>query len=168
MTATRASLGVLTACALLVAGCGGGASPTKGAAQPPPPLSAAKTEAAQPPSPSAVELPTASKTSGPAPTALAAPPKTVALAPVVVTIRNYAFMPQNPVLARGQAVVIVNDDNVAHTWSAAPHTDWSYDSGNIPPGARATFPGLPRAGRYPVLCLYHAEMPTMTGTVTVH
>jgi len=27
---------------------------------------------------------------------------------------------------------------------------------------------LPRAGRYPVLCLYHAEMPAMTGTVTVH
>jgi len=87
--------------------------------------------------------------------------------PLVVKIRNYAFLPQNPVVARGQGVVIVNNDSVAHTWTAAPHSGWSYDSGNIPPGGRATFPGLPRAGGYPVLCLYHAEMPAMTGMVTV-
>ncbi len=99
---------------------------------------------------------------------MAATPKPVALAPLVVSIRNYAFLPQNPVVARGQGVVIVHNDSVAHTWTAAPHSGWSYDSGNIGPGGRATFPGLPRAGRYPVLCLYHAEMPAMTGTVTVY
>lgn len=88
-------------------------------------------------------------------------------APLVVIIRNFAFLPQNPVLAAGQAVVIVNQDSAAHTWTAAPRSGWTYDSGNIGPGQRATFPGLARPGRYPVLCLYHAEMPAMNGTVTV-
>ncbi len=166
MTGPWASLGVLTACALLLAGCGAGGSPSKAAAQPTP-SSAALADAAGTPSPS-VARPTASETHTAAPTALVPAPKAVALAPLVVKIRNYAFLPQNPGLARGQGVVILNDDSVAHTWTAAAHSGWSYDSGNIPPGGRATFPGLPRAGRYPVLCLYHAEMPAMTGTVTVH
>ena len=64
-------------------------------------------------------------------------------------------------------MVIINQDSAAHTWTAAPRSGWTYDSGNIGPGQRATFPGLARPGRYPVLCLYHAEMPAMTGTVTV-
>lgn len=93
--------------------------------------------------------------------------KATAPAPLVVIIRNFAFLPQNPVLAPGQAVVIINQDSAAHTWTAAPRSGWTYDSGNIGPGQRATFPGLARPGRYPVLCLYHAEMPAMTGTVTV-
>ncbi len=166
MTGPWASLGVLTACALLLAGCGGGGSPSKAAAQPTP-SSAALPDAVGTSSPS-VARPTASQTHAAAPTVLAAAPKAVALAPLVVKIRNYAFLPQNPVVARGQGVVIVNNDSVAHTWTAALHSGWSYDSGNIPPGGRATFPGLSRAGSYPVLCLYHAEMPAMTGTVTVH
>jgi len=165
MTGPWASLGVLTACALLLVGCGGGGSPSKAAGQPTP--SAALPDAVGTPSPS-VARPTASQTHTAAPKLLGAAPKAVALAPLVVKIRNYAFLPQNPVVARGQGVVIVNNDSVAHTWTAAPHSGWSYDSGNIPPGGRATFPGLPRAGRYPVLCQYHAEMPAMTGTVTVH
>jgi len=165
MTGPWASLGVLTACALLLVGCGAGGSPSKAAGQPTP--SAALPDAVGTPSPS-VARPTASQTHTAAPKLLVAAPKAVALAPLVVKIRNYAFLPQNPVVARGQGVVIVNNDSVAHTWTAALHSGWSYDSGNIPPGGRATFPGLPRAGRYPVLCQYHAEMPAMTGTVTVH
>ena len=144
MTGIKASLGAVTACAFLVTGCGGGPSATTTAAPPTP-----------------------SKAPVEAPAALAATSTTVALIPLVVTIRNYAFVPQNPVVTKGQSVVIVNSDSVAHTWSAAPRSSWSYDSGNIPPGGRATFPGLSQAGRYPVLCQYHAEMPTMTGTVTV-
>ena len=133
MTGPWASLGVLTACALLLAGCGAGGSPSKAAAQPTP-SSAALADAAGTPSPS-VARPTASETHTAAPTALVPAPKAVALAPLVVKIRNYAFLPQNPGLARGQGVVILNDDSVAHTWTAAPHSGWSYDSGNIPPGA---------------------------------
>ena len=111
--------------------------------------------------------PTIAKTVAPVRSPTPAQPAEAAAAPLIVTIRNYTFSPQNPVLAVGQSVTIVNRDNVAHTWTAAPKSGWSYDSGNLGPGQRATFPGFPRAGHYAVLCLYHAEMPTMTGTVTV-
>jgi plastocyanin len=161
MNQRGALVGLLTACALLLVGCGGGGSSTTAAAQPTPSSSAVAGGVGAPSTPAA--RPTASPTSG----GSAATPQPVAMAPLVVTIRNYAFVPQDPVVARGQKVVVVNDDSVAHTWTAAPHSGWSYDSGNIAPGGRATFPGLPRPGRYPVLCLYHAEMPAMTGTLTV-
>jgi plastocyanin len=84
-----------------------------------------------------------------------------------VRIRNYAYLPAAPVVVVGQPIEIINDDSVAHTWSAAPGAGWTYTSGNLDPGHRTTFRGFSKAGRYRFLCYYHAEMPSMNGAVTV-
>jgi plastocyanin len=85
----------------------------------------------------------------------------------VVHIRNFAYLPAAPVVLVGQPIEIVNDDAAAHTWSAAPGAGWTYTSGNLEKGQRATFPGFSKPGGYRFLCYYHAEMPSMTGVVTV-
>jgi plastocyanin len=94
-------------------------------------------------------------------------PKGPALEPVVVHIRNFAYVPATPVVIVGQPIEIINDDVAAHTWSAAPKSGWAYTSGNLEKGQRATFPGFSTPGRYKFLCYYHAEMPSMNGVVTV-
>ena len=93
--------------------------------------------------------------------------KRAALEPLVVHIRNFAYVPAALVVIVGQPIEIINDDVAAHTWSAAPKTGWAYTSGNIEKGQRATFPGFSTPGRYKFLCYYHAEMPSMNGVVTV-
>ncbi|MEO8519570.1 MAG: hypothetical protein ABI438_10315 [Dermatophilaceae bacterium] len=101
---------------------------------------------------------------------IAIPPsatKGPALEPLVVHIRNFAYVPAAPVVIVGQPIEIINDDVAAHTWSAAPKAGWSYTSGNLEKGQRATFPGFGATGRYKFLCYYHAEMPSMNGVVTV-
>lgn len=115
-----------------------------------------KTPAAQPPV-------------SPSPTGAASPsgPAVTAPAPLVVLIRNFAFLPQNPSVAVGQRIVIVNQDAAAHTWSAGPKSGWTYTSGNLERGQKASFPGFSKPGHYRVVCYYHAEMPAMTGIVTV-
>jgi len=90
-----------------------------------------------------------------------------ALKPVVVHIRNFAYVPAAPVVIVGQPIEIINDDVAAHTWSAAPGAGWVYTSGNLEKGQRATFPGFTKPGSYKFLCYYHAEMPSMNGAVTV-
>jgi plastocyanin len=95
------------------------------------------------------------------------PSKGPALEPLVVHIRNFAYVPAAPVVLVGQPIEIINDDVAAHTWSAAPKAGWAYTSGNLEKGQRATFPGFSTPGRYKFLCYYHAEMPSMNGVVTV-
>ena len=87
--------------------------------------------------------------------------------PLVIHIRNYAYTPAAPTVVVGQPITIVNDDDVAHTWSAAPKAGWSYTSGNLDKGQRATFRGFAKPGVYAFVCYYHAEMPSMTGVTTV-
>ena len=94
-------------------------------------------------------------------------PKSAALEPLVVHIRNFAYVPAAPVVIVGQPIEIINDDVAAHTWSAAPKAGWAYTSGNLEKGQRATFPGFSTPGRYKFLCYYHAEIPSMNGVVTV-
>jgi plastocyanin len=94
-------------------------------------------------------------------------PKGPAPEAVVVHIRNFAYVPAAPVVIVGQPIEIINDDVAAHTWSAAPKAGWTYTSGNLEKGQRATFPGFSAPGRYKFLCYYHAEMPSMNGVVTV-
>ena len=93
--------------------------------------------------------------------------KSSALKPLVVHIRNFAYLPAAPVVVVGQPIEIVNDDTDAHTWSAAPGAGWTYTSGNLEPGKPVTFPGFINPGSYKFLCYYHAEMPSMNGVVTV-
>ena len=85
----------------------------------------------------------------------------------MVHIRDFAYVPAAPVVIVGQKVVIVNDDAAAHTWSAAPKAGWTYTSGNLEKGQRATYRGFSRPGSYSFVCYYHAEMPPMTGVITV-
>lgn len=106
---------------------------------------------------------TSTATASIAPTA----PKSAALEPLVVHIRNFAYVPAAPVVTVGQPIEIINDDVAAHTWSAAPKAGWTYTSGNLEKGQRATFPGFSAPGHYKFLCYYHAEMPSMNGVVTV-
>jgi plastocyanin len=124
---------------------------------------------------------TSSSTSVPATTSTPSPPVSVnpsatrspALQPLVVHIKDFAYVPAAPVAIVGQPIEIINDDVAAHTWSAdlsaaaPPRVKWAYTSGNLEKGQRATFPGFTKPGRYQFLCYYHAEMPPMTGVVTV-
>ena len=138
---------------LLVGACGNSTATTSAPAQPASPNAVI---------PTAVS-PTAPSAGAPASTTAPAP----AAKPLVIHIRNYAYTPAAPVVAVGQPIEIVNDDDVAHTWSAAPKAGWSYTSGNLEKGQRATFPGFAKPGSYKFVCYYHAEMPSMTGVTTV-
>jgi plastocyanin len=89
-----------------------------------------------------------------------------ALEPLIVHIRNFAYVPAAPVVAVGQPIEIINDDAAAHTWSAAPGSGWTYTSGNLEKGQKASFPGFTHPGTYKFLCYYHAEMPLMNGVAT--
>jgi plastocyanin len=89
------------------------------------------------------------------------------LAIYVIHIRNFAYVPAAPVVVVGQPIEIINDDGAAHTWSAAPKSNWTYTSGNLDKGQHAIFDGFTAPGRYPFLCYYHAEMPSMNGIITV-
>jgi len=142
---------LLAACGLL-AGCGGS---TTGTATPQ--NTSADSAAAGGPRTSAPRTPSSSV----APRARAAP------AVFVIHIRDFAYLPPAPVVRAGQRVEVINDDSAAHTWSAAPRSNWSYTSGNLEKGQRVTFAGFGKPGRYPFLCYYHAEMPSMNGTVVV-
>jgi plastocyanin len=88
------------------------------------------------------------------------------LEPLIVHIRNFAYVPAAPVVVVGQTIEIINDDAAAHTWSAAPDSGWTYTSGNLEKGQKATFPGFTHPGTYKFLCYYHAEMPSMNGVAT--
>jgi plastocyanin len=159
MTTTRRRAGpgraVLGGVLLLVlASCGGPGPQTPGATSPAPATAGARSTA-----PSGTPPPTSVSGAATSPTASGKP--------AVVRIRSYAYLPAAPVVIVGQPIEIINSDSVAHTWSAAPGAGWTYTSGNLDPGQRTTFPGFTKAGRYRFLCYYHAEMPSMTGTVTV-
>ena len=90
------------------------------------------------------------------------------LATYVIHIRNFAYVPAAPVVMVGQPIEIINDDAAAHTWSAAPKSNWTYTSGNLEKGQHVVFSGFTAPGRYPFLCYYHAEMPSMNGVITVN
>lgn len=116
---------------------------------------------------------TSPSASGPSSAASSASPPTAAsptvssVKPLVVHIRNFAYVPAAPVVIVGQPIQIINDDVAAHTWSATPGSGWAYTSGNLEKGQRATFPGFSKPGSYRFLCYYHAEMPSMNGVATV-
>jgi plastocyanin len=123
--------------------------------------------------PTTFSAPVAAQASTPSASASAsvavAPPASKAhLATYVIHIRNFAYVPAAPVVAVGQPIEIINDDDAAHTWSAAPKSNWTYTSGNLEKGQHVIFVGFTAPGRYPFLCYYHAEMPSMNGVITVN
>lgn len=79
---------------------------------------------------------------------------------LVVHISNFAFKPADAAIVAGQSVEFVNDDQVAHTVTAA---DKSFDSGDLAAGGKWTHT-FESAGFYKYACSYHSSM---VGTLTV-
>jgi plastocyanin len=107
------------------------------------------------------------RASQPTSPAATAPSPTGSIKPLVVQIRNNAYVPAAPAVVVGQPIEVINDDAEAHTWSAVLGSGWSYTSDNLDPGKRATFPGFTKPGSYRFVCYYHGEIPSMNGVVTV-
>lgn len=76
-----------------------------------------------------------------------------------ITIENMQFSPRTLTIKRGDRVVWVNKDLVAHTATAGK----LFDSRSLAPGASWSFVP-PRAGRFAYACSLH---PTMTATLVV-
>jgi plastocyanin len=81
-------------------------------------------------------------------------------APVTVTMKSMNFAPRKVSVSRGTTVVWRNDDQVAHTVTAA---DGSWTSPAIEPG-KTYRKKFPTAGRFEIICSPH---PTMKSTVVV-
>ena len=119
------------------------------------------------PGPTGSEATASTSASQPTSPAATVAPPTGSIKPVVVHIRNNAYMPAAPVVIVGQPIEVINDDAVAHTWSAVLGSGWAYTSNNLNPGQRVTFSGFTKPGSYKFVCYYHGEIPSMNGTVTV-
>ena len=77
-----------------------------------------------------------------------------------VTIDASRFQPDTLTVTRGDTVVWVNDDLVAHTATSQPG---AFDSGLIAPGKSWKYK-TKRAGEFAYTCTYH---PTMMATLRV-
>jgi plastocyanin len=97
------------------------------------------------------------QSSSPAPSVAPAP----APSPIsVVHVKNFAFVPEKVTINAGQTVRFIQDDDMAHTVTAA---DKSFDSGNLDKGKSWTHT-FDKAGTFAYVCAYH---PSMRGTVVV-
>ncbi len=76
-----------------------------------------------------------------------------------IIIEGMRFNPPSVTVARGDTIVWVNQDLVAHTATAAG----VFDSHEIPPDASWTYVAH-TPGRYAYICTFH---PTMKATLTV-
>ncbi|MFJ4770043.1 cupredoxin domain-containing protein [Streptomyces uncialis] len=79
-----------------------------------------------------------------------------------LVIRDFAFVPADPTVAPGGRVTVTNEDSVTHTVTAAGGD--AFDTGDIAPGATATFTAPGERGGYPYTCTIH---PSMLGTLVV-
>ncbi|MFD4833105.1 cupredoxin domain-containing protein [Streptomyces uncialis] len=79
-----------------------------------------------------------------------------------LVIRDFAFVPADLPVAPGGRVTVTNEDSVTHTVTAAGGD--AFDTGDIAPGATATFTAPGERGSYPYTCTIH---PSMLGTLVV-
>lgn len=79
---------------------------------------------------------------------------------VQVTVRGFAYLPANLIVARGTQVVWTNKDDTPHTVTA---TDRGFHSPPLDTGDTFAHT-FDRSGRYQYVCTLH---PQMTGTVEV-
>jgi plastocyanin len=145
---------LLTAFALLLAGCasesGEPSTGTPTASSPAAATPTAATPAASTPSsPPAASTPTPASAS-PAPSG-----------PARIEIQNYAFSPATLSVKTGAKVAVENLDQDAHTATAE---DGSFDTGILTPDARSGEITAPAPGTYGYFCKIH---PGMRGTLTV-
>ena len=78
-----------------------------------------------------------------------------------IVIKNFAFSPASITVKPGATVTVTNKDSVAHTVTAS---NGGFNTGDIQPGASATFTAPNSAGSYPYICSIHQYM---TGTLIV-
>jgi plastocyanin len=78
-----------------------------------------------------------------------------------IVIQNFAFSPKSLTVSPGATVTVTNHDNVAHTVTSSKA---GFDTGNINPGASATFTAPMTAGTYAYICSIHQYM---NGTLIV-
>ncbi len=78
-----------------------------------------------------------------------------------VVIKNFQFIPNRVVVHQGEEVIVHNEDDVNHTFTA---DNRSFNTGIIPPGKTKTVVINDPPGTYPFLCLIHQFM---TGTLVV-
>jgi plastocyanin len=85
---------------------------------------------------------------------------------ITVIIKNFAFVPSNPVARPGEKILVKNEDSVAHTFSTKPGAAAAdaFTTGAIAPNGSRVVTAPSAAGSYPFLCLIHQFM---TGTLTV-
>ena len=80
--------------------------------------------------------------------------------PAVVTIKDFAFVPNTLSVPVGGKVTFKNLDTASHTASDAAG---SFDSGNLDTGQQWTYT-FTKAGTYKLICKYH---PSMHGVIVV-
>src|SRR3982074_777420 len=87
-------------------------------------------------------------------------PARSAASPNTVNIKNFSFSPNPITVKAGAPLIVVNDDNVTHTFTA---NGGAFGTGDVSSGHRGRV-AVARAGTY----AYHCEIhPFMTGTVRV-
>jgi plastocyanin len=86
-----------------------------------------------------------------------------AAGPAAVTIKSFAFSPQEMTVKQGTAVTWTNEDNVPHTIVTDAGATEAFSSDALGQGGAFTFT-FTKPGTYPYHCSIH---PSMKGTVTV-
>jgi plastocyanin len=88
------------------------------------------------------------------------PAPAASAAPIVVHAKDFAYKPLELTIAVATTVTFVNDDDTAHTVTAASLGDDKkpiFDSGNLDKGQKWSFT-FKKPGTYQYLCGYHAFM----------
>lgn len=73
-----------------------------------------------------------------------------------IAIANFAFSPASLTVNPGQVVTVANHDSTTHTLTAT--TGNAFNTGDIAPGATATFTAPSEPGSYPYICTIHQFM----------
>ncbi len=77
-------------------------------------------------------------------------------AKAAIVIDNFDFSPVSLTVNPGQAVTVANHDSTTHTLTAT--TGNAFNTGDIAPGATATFTAPSEPGTYPYICTIHQFM----------
>jgi plastocyanin len=104
--------------------------------------------------------PTGQLTSAPPGQTKAAPDDPPGDPVVTIVIKDFAFHPAQPVVHPGEAIVVENEDAVAHTFSSAPGVPRAdaFTTGAIAPGHSVRITAPPNPGKYAFICLIHQFM----------
>lgn len=79
-------------------------------------------------------------------------------AAATLTIESFAFHPASLTVAPGATVTVHNADKSTHTVTASGASKGAFDTGDISPGATATFSAPTKPGSYTYICNIHQFM----------